>query len=222
LQKKLPYRVPEDFTPIALAAYSPVVLVASRGLTANSVKELIALAKDAPDTLNYGSVGTGSVAYVAAEMFKRAAGVRLTEVIYQGTTPALNSLLSGETHVMFSVFGAALPHVRANRLKALAMASSARSKLLPDLPTVAEAGLPGFDSMCWQSVLGPRGIAPAIVKLLNMHIVEALGAPAMRAQFDALGFEPAPSSPAEFAAYLQAEVEKWSRAMRAGGAQSKK
>jgi tripartite-type tricarboxylate transporter receptor subunit TctC len=221
MQKPLPYRVPQDFTAIALAAYSPVVLVASRSLAAGSVKELIALAKAAPDALNYGSVGAGSVAFVAAEMFKRAAGVRLTEVIYQGTTPALNSILSGETQVMFSVFGAGLPHIRAGRMKALAMASAARSALLPDLPTVAEAGLAGFDAMCWQSVLGPRGIPPAVVNRLNTHIVAALGAPDMRAQLAALGFEPALSSPAQFRAYLDAEVEKWSRAMRAVGVKLK-
>jgi tripartite-type tricarboxylate transporter receptor subunit TctC len=217
LQKNLPYRVPQDFTAVAQVAWSPMLLVVNRALAVNSVQELIALAKAKPDTLNYASIGTGSLASLSAAMFKAAAGVRLTEVNYQGTAPALTALLSGETQLMFSVLGAALPQVRGGRMKALAMASAHRSPLLPDLPTVAEAGLPGFDAMCWHGVFGPRGLPPAVVEVLNKNILAVLDSAETRAQFAALGFETAPTAAAQFAAFLQVETGKWTRAMAAAG-----
>lgn len=213
LQKNLPYRVPQDFTAIAQVAWSPMVLVVNRSLPINSVQELISLAKAKPDALNYASIGTGSLASLSAAMFKAASSVRLTEVGYQGTAPALTALLSGETQLMFSVFGAALPHIRAGRLKALAMASASRSTLLPELPTVAESGLLGFDSMCWHGIFGPRGLSPKLVETLNKTIVAVLEKTETRTQFATLGFETAPTTSTQFDSYLHSEMAKWGRAI---------
>lgn len=213
LQKNLPYRVPQDFTAIAQVAWSPMVLVVNRSLPLNSVQELISLAKAKPDALNYASIGTGSLASLSAAMFKGAASVRLTEVGYQGKAPALTALLSGETQLMFSVLGAALPHIRAGRMKALAMASASRSTLLPELPTVAESGLPGFDSMCWHGIFGPRGLSPPLVETLNKAIVAVLEKTETRTQFATLGFETAPTTSTQFDSYLHSEMAKWRRAI---------
>jgi tripartite-type tricarboxylate transporter receptor subunit TctC len=221
LNKRLPYRVPQDFEAIARAVNSPTILVTNPTLPVSTVKELTALAKAKPEALNYGSIGAGSLAYLAAELFKARAGVRLTEVTYQGTAPAVTALMAGEVQLMFSVLGASLPHVRAGKLKAIAMASAQRSSLLPDLPTVAESGVPGFDAVCWHGFLAPKGTAKPIVERLNGQIATSIAAPDMRSRLAALGFEPAPSTPAQFAKYLAEEVEKWARAVQSAGVQVK-
>ena len=166
-------------------------------------EDLIAFAKANPEALNYSSIGPGSLAYLSAELFKASTGVRMTEVTYQGTAPAVTALIAGEVQLMFSVLGAALPQVRSGKLKAIAMASAQRSPLFPELPTVAESGVPGFDSVCWHGVLAPRGTDRAVVARLNTHMVDAIATSEMRGRLNALGFESVPPSPPlEFAKIL--------------------
>lgn len=222
LNRRLPYRVLQDFDPIAHIANSPTILVTNPSLPVNNLKELIAFAKLNPAALNYGSIGPGSLAYLAAELFKEAARVPLTEVPYQGTAPAITAVMAGEVQLMFSVLGASLPQVRNGKLKAIAMASAQRSPLLPDLPTVAESGLPGFDAICWHGIFSPRGTEQGIVARLNTHIVNALATPEMRSRLAAPGFESVPASTSpEFARYVAKEVDKWARVIRTAGVQVK-
>jgi tripartite-type tricarboxylate transporter receptor subunit TctC len=222
LNKRLPYRVPQDFEAVARLANSPTILVTHPSLPINSVKDLIAFAKANPEALNYGSIGPGSLAYLSAELFKASTGVRMTEVTYQGTAPAVTALIAGEVQLMFSVLGAALPQVRSGKLKAIAMASAQRSPLFPELPTVAESGVPGFDSVCWHGVLAPRGTDRAVLARLNTHIVDAIATSEMRGRLNALGFESVPPAPPlEFAKFLSAEVDKWARVIRTAGVQVK-
>ena len=222
LNKRLPYRVPQDFEAIARLVNSPSILVTHPSLPVSSVKDLMVFGKGNPEALNYGSIGPGSLAYLSAELFKASAGLRMTEVTYQGTAPAITALMAGEVQVMFSVLGAALPHVRSGKLKSIAMASGQRSALLPDLPTVAESGVAGFDSVCWHGLLAPRGTDRAIIGRLNTHIADAVATQEMRTRFAALGFESVPpSSPPDFARYLSSEVDKWARVVRSVGVQLK-
>ena len=220
LNKQLPYRVPEDFEAIAHIANSPTILVTHPSLPAGSAKELIAYAKANPEALNYGSIGPGSLAYLAAEWFRSTTGIRMTEVSYQGTAPAVTALMASEIQLMFSVLGASLPHVRSGKLKSIAMASAQRSPLLPDVPTVAESGVPGFDAVCWHGVFAPRGATHTITARLNSQIAAAVSTADMRNRFGLLGFEAAPpSNAAGFTKYVSAEVNKWARLIRIAGIQ---
>lgn len=215
--KNLPYDPVRDFDAVGLVAFQPLVLVANRLLPANSVKELIAQAKAHPDKLNYASGGAGGINHLAAEMFKTATGTRIVHIPYKGAGPALTGLLSGETQLMFATLGSCLPHIKAGKLKAIAVGSARHSSLLPNAPTVAEAGVPGYEAGNWYGVLVPRGTPKSIVGLLNKQIGTALKSKDVVERLEALAFEPAPSTPGQFASYLRAEIAKWSRAIKEAG-----
>jgi len=217
IYSKLPYDTVNDFSPVGAVASAPLLLVAHPSVPANNVKELIALAKAKPDGLNYASNGSGSITYLAVEMLKSMAGVRLTEITYKGAGPSLTALLSGEVQLMIAPLGPSLPYVRAGRLKALGVPNAKRSALFPDLPTIAEAGFPGYEALNWYGVLVPRGTPQHVVKLLNQQIVTALNNQDVRERFSTLGYEPTPSTPTEFGSYIRAEIQKWARVIKDAG-----
>jgi tripartite-type tricarboxylate transporter receptor subunit TctC len=213
--KKLPYDPVKNFEAIGLVASQPLVLVTNPSLKSASVKELIAQAKSSPGRLNYASGGAGGINHLAAEMFKTMTGTRIVHVPYKGAGPALTGLISGETQLMFATLGSALRHIRADRLTAIALGSSRRSALLHGVPTVAESGVDGFEAQNWYGILAPRGIPKSIVAQLNRQLVVALSASDLVGRLAKLAFQPTPSTPREFAEYLQKEILKWARTMRA-------
>lgn len=216
-ERKLPYDAVKDFSAIGFVASVPFLLVTHPAVAATSVQELLALAKARPDQLNVSSSGTGAAGHLVAEIFKRMSGARITHVPYKGTGPALTAVLAGEAQLMFSSIGAALPQARAGKLRALAVSSAQRSSLAPELPTIAEAGVPGFDVITWYGVLAPRATSSAVIALLNREIVAILGAAELRVRLAALGIEPTSSTPQEFSAYLKADIAKWARAIKDAG-----
>jgi len=186
-------------------------------VAANSVKELIALAKARPNTLNYASNGSGSITYVAAELFKSMAGVNLTEVTYKGAGPSITALLAGEVQLMFAPLGPTLPHVRAGRLRGLAMPYHERSPLFPELPTIAESGLPGYSAANWYGLAVPRGTPRRVVEVLNRNVVAVLETADVKSRLAALGYEPTPSTPEAFGTYVREEIAKWTKVVRSAG-----
>ena len=214
---KLPYDSVRDFAAVARVASGPLLFVVHPSVPARSIRELIALARAYPRKLNYASGGEGGINHLPAEMFNHMAGVRIVHIPYKGAGPALVALLAGEVQVMIATLGSCLPHVRAVKLRDLAVAGERRSALVPQLPTVAESGVPGYAADSWYGVLAPRGTPHSIVAVLNREIVAALEREDTRAQFVALGFEPAASTPAQFADYLRSEIAKWGKVIRDSG-----
>ena len=215
--RKLPYDAVKDFSAIGFVASVPFLLVTHPAVAATSVQELLALAKAKPDQLNVSSSGTGAAGHLVAEIFKSMSGARITHVPYKGTGPALTAVLSGEVQLMFASIGAGLPQARAGKLRALAVSSAKRSSLAPELPTIAEAGVPGYDVITWYGILAPRATPPAVIATLNREIITVLGAAEFRERLAVLGIEPTTSTPQEFAVYLKADIVKWARAIRDSG-----
>jgi len=216
----LPFDPLRDLAPITLAATTPNVLVVHPSLPVRTVQDLIALARARPGALNFASSGHGTPAQLAGELFNVAAGVKMVHVPYKGAAPALADLLGGQVQLMFSTMPPALPHIREGRLRALAVTSLRRSAAMPELPTLDEAGLPGFEAVTWHGVLAPAGTAPEIVERLNRELVAVLHAPDVVARLSAQGAEPVGSTPQEFARYIREESAKWARVVRASGARA--
>ena len=219
LVDRLPFDPIRDFAPITLAATGLTILVAHPSLPANSVTELIAHARAHPGKLNFGSPGSGTAMHLAGEMFKSIAGIDVVHVPYKGTQPVLNALLAGEISYTFDT-GIALPQIKAGKLKAFAVTSAKRAAAAPDLPTMAEAGLAGFEAQSWYGFLAPAGVPGAIVDQLNRDINEALRDPEVREKLVRIFLDPQGSSPAEFEQYLKADVVKWGRVVKASGAKA--
>jgi tripartite-type tricarboxylate transporter receptor subunit TctC len=218
IYQKLNYDTLKDFAPVTLVALVPNILVVHPSVPANSVKELIALAKAKPGQLNFPSSGSGAPSHLAGEMFKSMAGVNLVHVPYKGAGPAANALLAGEMQLMFAPIVAVLPQVKANRLRALAVTSAKRSPAAPDIPTIAEAALPGYDISSWFGIFAPARTPTAIVDTLYRETAQALKLPEIRARFASEGAEPVGSSPQEFAAYVRAEYAKYAKVVKDSGA----
>ena len=218
LYKKLPYDTIRDFTPITLVASSPLMLVVHPSLPAQSLKELIALAKSRPGQIPYASSGNGTILHLSGETFKTMAGIDLIHVPYKGSAPAVQALLAGEVALVFSTMPPAVTNVKAGRIRALAVTTPARNAAAPDVPTVSEAGLKGFDVVLYSGVLGPAGMAPAIVAKLNAELVKAVNAPDVKTVYTSLGVDPLTNTPEQFGAHLSAEIEKLGKAVRAAGA----
>ena len=216
LVKSVPYDTNRDFTPITLAASAPYVLLVHPSLPVKSVKELIDFAKSQPGKLNFASGGTGVGIHMAGELFNVAAGVKITHVPYKGAGPGMTALLAGEVNMMFNGLSAALPQVKAGRLRALAVGGDKRSALLPDLPTVAESGLQ-FNTSGWYGVLGPAGLPRALVTRLRNDTLRALAAPETKERLSALAVETIGSTPEEFAALLKQEYAQWGKVVKAAG-----
>ena len=219
LYGKLPYDPVKDFAPVALVAQVPNILVVNPSVPARSVKELIELARARPGHLNFGSGSTGSTGHLAGELFNAMAGVQMVHIPYKGGAPAMADLLAGQVQLMFDNLANALPNVRAGRLRALAVTTLARSPAMPDLPTIAESGLPGFDLTTWFGLMVPAGTPPEIVIKLNAGIVRALNAKDMRERLEKMGAEPpADNTPEHFAAFIRAEAAKYAKVVKESGA----
>jgi len=216
LVKQVPYDTNKDFTPVTLAASAPYVLLVHPSLPVKSVKELVDLAKSQPGKLNFASGGTGVGIHMAGELFNVAAGVKITHVPYKGAGPGMTALLAGEVNMMFNGLSAALPQVKAGRLRALAVGGDKRSALLPDLPTVAESGLQ-FNTSGWYGLLGPAGMPRALVNKLRTDTLKAMAAPEAKDRLTALAVEIIGSTPEEFAALLKQEHAQWGKVVKAAG-----
>jgi tripartite-type tricarboxylate transporter receptor subunit TctC len=216
LQPKATYEPSRDFAPIIQMTNGQYFLSVRPGVAANTVQELIALARSQPRQLNYGSSGNGSANHLAGEMFQQMAGVELTHVPYKGSGPAAAALMSGEIHVLFSSTTAVLQHVRSGRVRALAVTGAKRSPVAPEVPTVAESGVPGFEVTGWYGLLAPRSTPAAIVDVLNAASNRAL--PELRSRFADLGSEVVAGTPAQFAAFLRADQARWAKVVKASGA----
>ena len=218
LYPKMPYDAQKDFAPITLVAITPNVLVVNPALPVHSVKELVAYAKAHPGKLSFGSGSNGSAGHLAGELFKVDAGVDMVHIPYKGAAPAMQALLAGDTQLMFDNLASAMAQVKAGKLRALAVTTAQRSKLAPDLPTMAEAGVPGFDISTWFGLLAPAGTPPEVVAKWNADVTKILSAPDMRERLAAQGAEAAPDSPAEFTRFIASELAKYARIVKASGA----
>ncbi len=207
----------KDFTTISLLAEAPSFIYVNDAVPAKSVKELIALAKAQPDKLNYASSGSGSSAHLAAELFSNMAGVKMNHVPYKGGGPAVVALVGGQCQVGFATTPSVIQHIKSGKMRGLAVTSAQRSPSTPELPTVSEAGVKGYEAGTWYGFLVPAGTPKAIVARLHDEAVKALKAPDSRGRLDAAGFESSGTTPAEFAAYIRSEVAKWAKVVRAAG-----
>jgi tripartite-type tricarboxylate transporter receptor subunit TctC len=214
LHEKLPYDPIKDFAPVALLAQAPLVLVVHPSVPANSVAELTAYARAHPGKLNFASNGNGSSSQLAAVMFDSMAGVEMVHVPYKGLSPALADLLSGQVQLMFSSVVAILPHIKAGKLRGLAVTGAKRLASLPELPTIAESGLPGYEASSWYGILAPAGTPRDIVMKLNAGLAKALEQPEVRNSLLAEGAEPVGGSPEAFAAHIRAEKERLGKLIR--------
>ena len=220
LYNKLPYDPIRDFAPVTLITSVPNVLVVHPSVPANNVKELIALAKSRPGQLNFASGSTGSAGHLAGELFNSMAGVRMTHIPYKGAAPAVVDLMAGHVSLMFDNMSSALPNIKATRVRALAVTTLKRSPLLPQLPTISDAGLRGFDIATWFGIFAPAGAPPDIVARLNGEIVRILHTPEMKERLALLGAEPIGNKPDEFAAFVRAEIPKYAKVIQASGARA--
>ena len=216
LHGKVPYDAVRDFAPIAQVVYGQYFLSARPGTAFNTIRELIAYARANPRQLNYASSGTGSANHLAGELFKTMAGIDMVHVPYKGSGPSVTALLSGEVQTVFSSTTAIIQHVRAGRAKALAVTGPKRATIAPEIPTVAEAGLPGYVVTGWFGLLAPAHAPPAIVERLNAEINRVL--PSLRDRYAELGTELVGGSPAEFGAFIKSELAKWAQVVKASGA----
>ena len=214
LQPKLGYDPVRDFSPVSLIASAPLILVVHPSVPAKSVKELVQLAKARPGQLNFASNGTGGSSHLAAELFMMMTGTDMVHVPYKGLSPALTDLLSGQVQLMFSSTVAILPQVRAGRLRPLAMTSAKRSAAMPETPTVAESGAPGYETASWYGVLAPAGIAKTVIDRLSREIVKAVQLPDVRERLMSEGAEPVGGTPAEFAAHIKRELARWAQVIK--------
>ncbi len=217
LYSRVPYDPIRDFAPITLLGIAPTVLVINKDVDAKSLAELISLAKSKPGALAYASGGNGTPPHINAEVFKQVAGIDLLHVPYKGGGPALADLIAGRVHVMLDTAASAMPHVRAGRLRALALSAPKRSPEYPELPTFAEAGLPQYDTNAWYSMHAPAGTPPEIVRRLNAELVAILKDPDILARFKQLSTDPVGNSPEEFATFVRAELDKYARIINAAG-----
>ena len=218
LYAKLSYDAVSDFAPVAFLASIPSALVVHPSVPAKSVQELIALAKSKPGQLNYGSGGVGTAPHLAAELFKTLTGVNMVHIPYKGSGPAVADLLSGQISLMFNTMIQTIPHVKEGTVRALAITGATRSDALPDLPTIAEAGVPGYDMVGWFGILAPAGTPKDVVSKLNTEIVRILNMPDVKTRLSDLGAEPTKIvSPEQFADYIKAEIAKWRDVVQSSG-----
>ena len=218
LYAKLPYDHVKDFAPVILVAGVPNVLVVNPAVPVSSVQELIAYAKANPGKLNFASSGSGTSIHLSGELFKVMTGVQITHIPYKGSAPALQDLLGGQVQMMFDNLPPSLPQIKAGRLRALAVTSATRAPALPDVPTIAESGLPGFEASSWFGILAPAGTPPAIIAKINGEVAKWLTTPEGKEKLAAIGANAGGGSPDDFARHIQAETAKWAKVVKASGA----
>jgi tripartite-type tricarboxylate transporter receptor subunit TctC len=214
---KLPYDTAKDFTPVAEVALSPQMIVAHPSFPGKTVKELLALAKAKPGELTYGTSGNGSIGHLAGLLFSSMTGAKLTHVPYKGTAPAVNELVGGQIALMFSSMISVLPQVRSGRLKIIALTTAQRAKALPDVPTIAESGVPGYECSLWYGILAPARTPDAIVRRMNAELGTALKSPDVVEKLSTQAVEPHHTTPEQFGALIRAELGKWDKVIKASG-----
>jgi tripartite-type tricarboxylate transporter receptor subunit TctC len=207
----------KDLMPVSLVASSPFVLVVNPSVPAKTVAELTALAKASPGKLNFGSSGTGGAPHLAGELYKSITGAQIVHVPYKGLAPAITDLLGGRVQILFADTGLVAPHIKAGTLRPLAITGLQRSPTLPDVPTMIEAGVPGYTAGTWYGVLAPAGTPAAVIKRVNAANVQAVAAPDLRKEFANHGIEAAGSSPADIAALIRQDYDKWGKVIREAG-----
>ncbi len=217
IYKKLPYDPAKSFVPVALLGSGPGVLVVNPALPVNSVAGLIAFAKERPGKLNNASAGVGSFQHLASELFRIQAGIEWLHVPYKGGGPAMMDLMAGQADASVGSLIQMLPHIRSGKLKALGTTGAKRSPVLPDVPTVAEAGVPGYEATNWWGFLAPAGTPPAIVERLHQEVAAVQASAETKRRFDTEGAEALQMSPAEFGAFIMAETAKWARVVKEAG-----
>jgi tripartite-type tricarboxylate transporter receptor subunit TctC len=217
LYSKLQYDPMKDFAPVSRLTSSSYLLVVHPSVQSRSLKDLVALAKAKPGQLNYASSGVGSMSHLSAELFKAMAGLDIVNVAYKGTAPAVTELVGGQVSMMFSDIGTVLPHVKAGKLIGLGTTGTKRSALAPAYPTVAEAGLPGFEVAIWYGIVAPRGTPASIIARLNEEVGRALKSPEVRERLSSLGFEADSITPQEFKSYIDSEFTRFGRVIRDAG-----
>jgi tripartite-type tricarboxylate transporter receptor subunit TctC len=218
LYAKMPYDHVKDFAPIILVAGVPNVLVVHPSVPANSVQELIAYLKANPGKVNFASSGSGTSIHLSGELFKVMAGVQMTHIPYKGSAPALQDLLGGQVQLMFDNLPPSLPQIKAGKLRALGVTSTTRAPALPEVPTIAESGLPGFDASSWFGLLAPAGTSPAIIAKINAEIAKWLATPEAKEKLLAAGANAAGGTPEDFARHIAAETAKWAKVVKESGA----
>ena len=212
-----PYQLMRDFAPVAPVNYSDLVLVVHPSLPANSVAELLALARSKPGQLNYASSGPGTPYHMAGELFKAMAGIDVLHVPYKGSSGARTDVLAGHVQMMFDAVTAMAPHVRSGKVRALATSGRARSSILPDVPTVAEAGVPGYEAVIWLGVMAPAKTPPAVLRKLNAEIARIAASPEVRQEWAAQGATAMTQSVEEFDRYLRGDIDKWAQIVQKAG-----
>jgi tripartite-type tricarboxylate transporter receptor subunit TctC len=220
LYSKLSFDPAKDFVPVALVAQVPLVLMVHPDVKAANVKELIALAQAQPGKMNFGSSGIGSTNHLAGELLKRMSNIDIVHVAYKGAAPAMNDLVGGHIPMMFDNMPAALPQVNGNKVRALAVAGDKRAAAMPNVPTVAESGVPGFETSAWFGLVAPAKTPPAVLAKLTDAVNKALTSPDLVKRFQDLGAEPGTVSGAAYGAFLQAETKKWADVIKASGAKA--
>lgn len=218
LYSKLGYDPAKDFAPVSLAVLVQNVLVVGPNVTVNSVQDIINRARSKPAGMTYASSGNGTSLHLAGELFKTMAKVDIVHVPYKGGAPAITDLMGGQVDMMFAVLPDAMPHIRAGKIRAIAVAGTQRSKSLPDVPTVGEAGVPGFEASAWYGFVAPAKTPPEVVQKLNAAINAALAKPEVQERLAPLGFDVVASTPQQFAAKIESEIAKWGAVVQASGA----
>ena len=216
LFKKLGFDPVKDFAPVSLVAITPNILVAHPSIPVKTVKELIAYAKARPGTLNFPSAGVGSSSHLAGEMLKSLVGISMVHIPFKGGGPALVAVIAGEVQIMFATMPAAMPHVKSGKVKPVAVTTAKRSQAMPELPTIAESGVKGYEASTWYGLLAPARTPPAIITRLHADTVKILAGPT-RQRLEVQGFEPEGGTPAEFAAYIKSEIVKWAKVIKDAG-----
>jgi tripartite-type tricarboxylate transporter receptor subunit TctC len=218
LVKKLPYDPVRDFSPVSLVAVLPLIMVANSALPADTLPELIALARKRPGEILFGSTGNGSTIHLAGEMLNTVAKVQMVHVPYRGAALALTEMLAGQIQFMFTTIPPALPHLKTGRLKAITVANAKRSTLLPDVPTTAEGGAPGVEASSWNGVLFPRGTSPEIIARIGRELAAIMSQADVRERLSTAGVETLISTPAEFTAFMAAETARYAKVVKTSGA----
>ncbi len=212
--RKLPYDAIKDFTPIAMIGGTPNILVVNPTVPANNLKEFIAYAKANPNSVSYGSSGQGTLTHLAMEQLKEETGINVAHAPYRGIGPALTDLLGAQTQAVFPGLAAALPHIKAGKLRPLAITGAQRHPLMPNVPTFAELGYTGFDGVQWYGIVGPAKMPPALVKRLNAEINKLIIAPELKEKLSGEALEPMPMSPEQFGEYMKADIAKWEKLVK--------
>jgi tripartite-type tricarboxylate transporter receptor subunit TctC len=218
LYKNLRYKPEQDFSPVGLVAIQPNILIVNNDLPVKNLKELIALLKSHPGQFNFASSGAGAAAHLSGEMFKASAGVNITHIPYKGAQPALTDVIAGHVDMMFATSGSVMSFIRDKKVRALAVTGQTRMKELPNIPTMSEAGLPGFEAITWHGIVVPSGVSETIILQISKALNSALTDKELLDSYSAMGLEPKNTSPKGFGDYIHSEIPKWSKVVRESGA----